>query len=160
MHIITNFIEIKSMIYCCIQLLCNIIIQLLKRVFLKSSASVWSIPFLSFIESIFAWNVPLVSLISLNRSLAIPIRLFPSISLHCSLKKILLSLLAVLWITAFSWEYLFPLPLCFSSFLHYFQASSDTYFAFLHLVFFGIVLVTASCKMLPLSIVHQGLYQI
>ena len=37
--------------------------------FLISSASVRSLPFLSFIESIFAWNVPLVSLIFLKRSL-------------------------------------------------------------------------------------------
>ena len=36
---------------------------------LLSSASVRSIPFLSFIEPIFAWNVPLVSLIFLKRSL-------------------------------------------------------------------------------------------
>ena len=54
---------------------------------LISSASVGSLPFLSFIEPIFAWNVPLVSLIFLKRSLVFPILLFPSISLHCSLKK-------------------------------------------------------------------------
>ena len=35
-----------------------------------------SIPFLSFIEPIFAWNVPLVSLIFLKRSLVFPILLF------------------------------------------------------------------------------------
>ena len=39
------------------------------HVFLISSASVSSITFLSFIEPIFAWNVPLVSLIFLKRSL-------------------------------------------------------------------------------------------
>ena len=39
------------------------------HLFLISSASVRSIPFLSFIEPIFAWNVPLVSLIFLKRSL-------------------------------------------------------------------------------------------
>ena len=37
--------------------------------FLVASASVRSIPFLSFIEPIFAWNVPLVSLIFLKRPL-------------------------------------------------------------------------------------------
>ena len=36
------------------------------HLFLISSASVRSIPFLSFIEPIFAWNVPLVSLIFLK----------------------------------------------------------------------------------------------
>ena len=38
------------------------------HLFLISSASVRSIPFLSFIEPIFAWNVPLVSLIFWKRS--------------------------------------------------------------------------------------------
>ena len=40
---------------------------------LISSASVRSIPLLSFIEPIFAWNIPLVSLIFLKRSLVFPI---------------------------------------------------------------------------------------
>ena len=39
------------------------------HLFLISSASVRSIPFLYFIESIFAWNIPLISLIFLKRSL-------------------------------------------------------------------------------------------
>ena len=52
------------------------------HLFLISSASVRSIPFLSFIEPIFAWNAPLVSLIFLKRSLVFPILLFSSISLH------------------------------------------------------------------------------
>ena len=65
--------------------------------FLISSASVRSRPFLSFIEPIFAWNCPLVSLICLKRSLVFPILLFSSISLHWSLKKAFLSLLAILW---------------------------------------------------------------
>ena len=57
------------------------------HLFLISSASVRSIPFLSFIEPIFEWNVPLVSLIFLKRSLVFPILLFSSISSHWSLKK-------------------------------------------------------------------------
>ena len=61
------------------------------------SSSVRSILFLSFIEPIFAWNVPLVSLIFLKRPLVFPILLFSSISLHWSLRKALLSLLAILW---------------------------------------------------------------
>ena len=67
------------------------------HLFLISSASVRSRPFLSFIKLIFAWNVPLVSLIFLKRSLVFPILLFSSISLHWSLKKAFLSLLAILW---------------------------------------------------------------
>ena len=50
------------------------------HLFLISSASVRSILFLSFIEPILAWNVPLVSLIFLKRSLVFPILLFSSIS--------------------------------------------------------------------------------
>ena len=57
------------------------------HLFLISSASVRSIPFLSFVEPIFAWNVPLVSLIFLKRSLVFPILLFSSISSHWSLRK-------------------------------------------------------------------------
>ena len=50
--------------------------------FLISSASVRSLPFLSFIVPIFALNIPLVSLIFLKRSLVFPILLFLSTSLH------------------------------------------------------------------------------
>jgi len=77
------------------------------HLFLLSSASVRSIPFLSFIVPIFAWNVPLVSLIFLKRSLVFLILLFSSISLHWSLRKASLSLLAILWNSAFKWVYLF-----------------------------------------------------
>ena len=66
------------------------------HLFLISSASVRSIPFLSFIEPIFPWNVPLVSLIFLKRPLVFPILLFSSISLHGSLTKSFLCLLAIL----------------------------------------------------------------
>ena len=83
------------------------------HLFLTSSASVRSIPFLSIIVSIFAWNVPLVSLIFLKRSLVFPILLFSSIFLHWLLRKAFLSLLAILWNSAFKWVYLSfsPLPL-------------------------------------------------
>ena len=57
------------------------------HLFLISSAYVRSIPFLSFIEPIFAWNVPLAFLIFLKRALDFPILLFSSISLHWSLRK-------------------------------------------------------------------------
>ena len=70
------------------------------HLFLIFSASVRFLPFLPFIEPIFAWNVPLVSLIFLKRSLVFPILLFASISLHWSLRKAFLSLLAMLWNSA------------------------------------------------------------
>ena len=95
------------------------------HLFLISSASVRSIPFLSFIVPICAWyvlycahlcmtcpllcpsvHVPLLSLIFLKRSLAFPILLFSSISLHSSLRKAFLSLLAIIWNSAFKWVYL------------------------------------------------------
>jgi len=52
------------------------------HLFLITSASVRSIPFLSFTVPIFAWNVPLVSLSFLKRSLVFTILLVSSISLH------------------------------------------------------------------------------
>ena len=71
------------------------------QLFLISSGYIRSIPFLSFIKPIFAWNVPLVSLVFLKRSLVFPFLLFSSISLHWSLRKAFLSLLATLWNSAF-----------------------------------------------------------
>ena len=76
------------------------------HLFLISSASVRSIPFLSFIVPIFAWKVPLVCLSFLKRFLVFPIVLFSSISLHWSLRKTFFSLLAILWNSAFRWLYL------------------------------------------------------
>ena len=73
---------------------------------LISSASVKSLPLLSFIKPIFAWNVPLVSLIFMKRFLVLPILLSHSISLHLSLKKAFFSLLAILWNSSFRWVYL------------------------------------------------------
>ena len=114
---------------------------------LISSASVRSIPFLSFIELIFAWNAPLVSLIVLKRSLVFPILFSSSIPLHWSLRKAFLSLLAILWNSAFKWVNLSFSPLLFTSLL--FTAickdSSDSYFAFFAFLFLGMVLIPVSC---------------
>ena len=115
------------------------------HLFLISSASVRSISFLSFIVLIFAWNVPLVSFIFLKRSLVFPILLFSSISLHWSLRKAYLSLLAILWNSAFKWVYFSFSPLLFASLLFsaISKAFSDNHFAFLHLFFLGMVLIPA-----------------
>ena len=104
------------------------------HLFLISSVSVRSIPSLSFIKPIFEWNVPLVSLIFLKRSLVFPILLFSSISLQWSLRKAYLSLLAILWSSAFRWEYLSFSPLLLDSllFTDICKASSDSHFAILH----------------------------
>ena len=122
--------------------------------FLISSASVRSLPFLSFIEPICAWNDPLVCLIFLKRSQVFPILLFSSISLHFSLRKAFLSLLAILWNSAFKWVYLSFSPLPFTSllFIAMCKASSDNHFAFLHFIFLGMVLITDSCTMSQTSV--------
>ena len=80
--------------------------------FLVPSASVKSLPFQSFIVPILTWNGPLIVPVSLKRSLVFPTLLFSFISLHCSF-KVFLTLLAILWISAFSWVHLSlsPLPL-------------------------------------------------
>ena len=119
------------------------------HLFLVSSASVRSIPFQSF-----AWNVPLMSLIFLKRSLVFPILFFSSISLHWLLRKAFLSLLAILWNSAFKWQYLSFIPLLFAS-LHFTaicKASSDNHFAFLDFFSMGMVLIPVSCTMSRTSI--------
>ena len=107
------------------------------HLFLISSASIWSLPFLSFIEPIFEWKIPVVFLIFLKRSLVFPILLFSSISLHWSLRKVFFSLLAILWNSAFKWVYLSFSPLLFTSLLFtaICKTSSDSHFSFLHLFF-------------------------
>ena len=124
------------------------------HVFLISSASVRSIPFLSFIVPIFVWNVPLVSLIFLKRYLVFLILLFSSVSLHWSLRKAFFSLLDILWNSAFRWVYLYFSPLSFTSLLFsaICKASSDNHFAFLHFFFLGMVFITASCTMSQTSV--------
>ena len=128
--------------------------------FLISSASVRSLPFLSFIEPIFVWNVHLLSLIFLNRSLLFPILLFSFISLHWSLRKAFLSLLAILRNTTFTWVYLSFSPLLFASLLFtaIFKASSESHFAFWISFSWGwfCSLSLVQCHEPP-SIVHQAL---
>ena len=122
--------------------------------FLTSSAFVRSLPFLSLIVPIFAWKVLLVSLIFLKRSVVFPILLFFSISLHWLLRKAFLSLLVILWNSAFKWVYLSFSPLPFTSLLFtaICKASSDNHFAFWNFFFLGTVLITAFCKMSRTSI--------
>ena len=117
-------------------------------------SSVRSRPFLSFIMPVFAWNFPLVSLIFFKISLVFPLLLFSSISLHWSLRKSFLALLAILWNSAFKREYLSfsPLPLASLLFSAICKASSDSHFAFLHLFSMGMVLIPISCTMSQTSV--------
>ena len=75
------------------------------------------------------------------------------LSLHWSLRKAFLSLLAILWNSAFKWVYLSFSPLLFTSLLFsaICKASSDSHFAFLHL-FFLMVLIPVSCTMSRTSV--------
>ena len=122
--------------------------------FLISSASVRSILFLSFIVLIFAWNIPLVSLIFLKSSLVFPILLFSSIYLYWLPRKAFLSLLAILWNSAFKWEYLSfsPLPLASLLFSAIRKGLSDNHYDFLHSSFLGMALITASYTMSRTSV--------
>ena len=88
-----------------------------------------------------------LGIIILKRSLIFLILLFTSISLHWSLRKVFLSLLAILWNSAFRWVYLSLSPLLFTSLLFsaICKAPSDSHFAFLHFFFLGMVLIPVSC---------------
>ena len=125
------------------------------HLFLISYASVISIQFLSFIVPMFAWNIPLVSLIFLKRSLVFPILSLSSISLHCLVGKAFLFLLAILWNSAFICLYLSfsRLPFTFL-FWAMCKVSSDNHVAFLHFLFLGMILITAAC-MMSLTPVHS-----
>ena len=117
------------------------------HLFLISSASIKSIPFLSFIVPIFAWNVALVSLIFLKRSLVFPVLLFSSM---CTDRWGRLSYLSLLFFGTL--HSLSPLPLASLLFSTICKASSDNHFAFLHFFFLGMVLIAASCTMSQTSI--------
>ena len=95
-------------------------------------------------------------LIFLKRSLVSPVLLFSSISLHWSLRKAFLSLLAILWNSAFKWIYFPFYPLLFLSLLFttICKASLDSHFAFLHFFFLEMVLIPVSCTV-SLSFVHS-----
>ena len=120
------------------------------HLFLVSCPSTRSLLFLFFIVPIFGWNVPLIFHIFLKQALIFPLLLFSSVFTHCSLKKTFLSLLAILWNSAFGWVYLSLSPLLFTS-LHssaICKDSSDSHFAFLLFFFFGMILFAASCTIL------------
>ena len=93
------------------------------HLFLGSSASVSAIPFLSFIVSIFAWNVPLVSLIFLKEEIAC---LSHCIIFLCFFALIaeegfLISLCYSLEPIQMGISFLFSFAFSFSSFLSYLQ---------------------------------------
>ena len=108
------------------------------HLFLILFASVRSIPFLSFIEPIFAWNVPLVSLISWRDLQSFPFYCFPLFL--CIDHWGRLSYLSSLFFgTLHSNGYLSFSSLLFASvlFTAIGRASSDNHFAFFAFLFLG-----------------------
>ena len=108
------------------------------HLFLISCASVRSIPFLCFIEPIFVWNVPLVSLIFLKRSLSLSHSIVFLYFFALILRKA--SYLSLLFFgTLHSNGYIFPFLLCFlllffsQLFLRPPQTAILLFFAFLFL---------------------------
>ena len=83
-----------------------------------------------------------------------PSLLFSSISLHWSLRKAFLSLLPILWNSAFRCLYLsfFPLLFIFLLFTAIGYISSDSHFVFLHFFSMGMVLIPVSCTMSRTSV--------
>ena len=124
------------------------------HLFLIASASPRSLPFLSFTVLVFGQNIPLIFPVFLKRPLVFPLLLFSSIFKHYSLKKAFLSLLDILWNSAFIWVYLSLSSLLFASLLSsaICKASSDNQFAFLLFFFFGMVLFDAFCTVLRNSV--------
>ena len=108
-----------------------------------------SLPFLSFIEPIFAWNVPLVCLIFLKRSLVFSILFFPLFLCIVHFKR-LFYLSFLVSETLHSDGYIFPfVSLLFSAIC---KASSNNHFSFLHFFFWEVILITASYTMLQTSV--------
>ena len=117
--------------------------------FLISSASVRSLLFLSFIVPIFAWNIPLISLIFLaisTLSLSVVFLYFFALFIEegllvspCHSLELCIQL-GIPFYFSFAFCLLLSSATC--------KASSDNYFAFLYFFFFGMVLFTASCKIL------------
>ena len=133
---------------------CNCCFLTCTQISQEADQVVWS-----FMVPIFAWNIPLVSLIFLKKFLVFPILLFSFISLHWSLRKAFLFLLAILWNSAFKWVYLSFSPLLFPSlcFTAICKTSSDSRFAFLHFFFLGSWSLSPVQCHGPPSIVHQAL---
>ena len=124
------------------------------HLFFISSASLRSIPFLSFIVRIFAWNVPLVALIFVKRSLVFPhsivfLYFFALITEEGFLISPCTSLDLCIQMDI---SFFFPLPFAFRLHSAMCKASSDNQFAFLHFFFLGIVLIIASSTVSQTSV--------
>ena len=117
--------------------------------FLISSASVRSIPFLSFIETISAWNVPLVCLIFLKRSLGFPFYCFPLFLCTDHWGRLSYFSLLFFWTLHSNGLFLPFSALLFTSllFIAICKTCSDSHFTFLHFFFLGMALIPVSFTM-------------
>ena len=108
------------------------------HLFLISLASGMSIPFLSFIVPIFAWNIRFVSLIFLKRSLIFPILLFPLyFALFTEEGFLLCPCYSLECCIQLDISFLSSFAFCFSFFSAICKAFSDNHFAFLHFFSLG-----------------------
>jgi len=122
--------------------------------FVISSASIRSLPFLSSIVTIFGWNIPLIFLVFLKRSLVLPFQLLSFYFFAFFIEEGLLVSLCYSLNSTFSWVYLFFSSLLFTSLLSsdICKVSSGNHLAFLPFFFFGMVLLTASYTILQTSV--------
>ena len=118
------------------------------HLFLISSASVRSIPFLSYFMPIFACKIPLVSQFSSRDFQSFPFYCFP-LFLCIDYWGMLsyLSLLSLELCIQLVICFLFSFAFSFSSFLSYLEGLLRQPFGFLHFFFLGMVLITASYTM-------------
>ena len=131
------------------------------HLFSISSASIGSLLFLSFIVTILAWNVSLISSIFSKSSLVFPILFYSFISFHCWFKKAFLPLLAIPWNSVFRWVYLAfpPLPFISLLFSAVNKASSHSHFACFHSLL-GMVLAAVPCTVPHTSVLSPSGCQI
>ena len=118
------------------------------HLFLISSASVRSIPFMSYMMPIFAWNILLVALIFLRRSLNLPLYSFPLFLCIVHLRRLsYISLLFFGLCFQMGISFFFSFAFHFSSFLSYLEGLLRQSFCLLHFFILGMVLITVSCTM-------------
>ena len=116
------------------------------HLFSLSSASIRAIPFLSFMEPIFAWNVPLVSPIFFEEISSLSHFIVFLYFFALVTEEDFLSLLVILWNSAFKWVYLSFSPLLWLLFtLHQFVRSLRQPFCFSVFLFLGDGLAHCSC---------------
>ena len=134
----------------CEDLWCTVLLCILCHLILIPIASVRSVPFMSLIVPIFAWNAPLVSPVFLKKSLVFPIALLCFIALLYFLALITEEgFLLSPWNSVFRWLYLSSSPL--ASFLFISQLivrpPPAAILPFCVSFFLGMVFIPVSCTM-------------